>query len=298
MNQIGVRNEVMYGTCPCCRTKLFSAIGLDAPYINARTWAQTLYGLKGTEFEAIGRLARRRLDTEGDGSLTIDLVDDIVREMVEQNSKYKHVAVSLGVLERARPSLSHYVALQQYEVDVNTADHSVVNTTIHGDIATLRVSAAYHMWEPLSQLDRGETVNWAPIIDTILENWEMNNYPRCNYITLRSLHRLLICAFLVDMIGAPPGNSHSNTAGYAQLLAHGERLLLEAQQRVASGELSETHLREHYRVLDWTDSGDPGAMNIQDPHLYHPRRTHLLNLWIVELRRRTRGQGANSLTAS
>ncbi|KAJ4351426.1 uncharacterized protein N0V89_006768 [Didymosphaeria variabile] len=282
-------NEVIYGTCPCCRSNLVREPGGDEPYINAVTWAQTLYALKGTEFEAVGQLARRHIDFEGDSALTVELVDVIVPEMVQICPEYEQVAISLGVLEPPRTSLLVRVALQQYEVDVATADSSFVNSTIRGDIESLNITAMVNLpdW-----LHPHGPFSWAAAIDSVFQSWQANNYPRCNYITLPSLHRLVICALLVFRIAV---DDDTDTAGFAQLLAHGERLLLETQQRVASGELNEAHLREHYRVLDWTDGGDAGPHNMQDPHHYH-QSNHSRIHWVVELRRRTRGPGAGPLT--
>jgi hypothetical protein len=291
----GERNGVEKGTCPCCRTSLFEAVHSGAPLINAHTWVQTLYGLEGTVFEAIGRSALRRIriGSEGNGSsLSLALVEDVVHNMIEQRHDYEQVAVSLGVRYSSYPRTSFAPPLHRYQVNVRTAEYTVVNMAILGDISSLNITVVQSLTSSAS--DYLVPTDWAPIIDRILERWHACRYPRCDYITLPELHRLITCACLVQRI-VLMGCDHS--LAFTSLLTHGERLMLEAQQQVASGNLSEAHLREYYRMLDYTDNQHAGPFSSQDSCLYLTSNLERIR-WIVKLRRRTRGQNAGHLTPS
>lgn len=236
-----------YGTCPFDRRKLFSVIELDTRHIEALLWTQSLYELKDTPLEAISQEALRRIHAQPKDTLSLDLVDELVRDMVRADPEYEITAIALGVLVHWRLSRQHGPgpALQQHEVDVATAGLRYINETLRGDIFSLHITTAVHT--PDSVLHSSEGVDWESIIEAICADWQHSRYPRTNYITMPDLHRLSICVLLVFRAHFV---KYDNTAQYMQLLAHGERLLLEAQERVASGTLSESELEQHYRLLD------------------------------------------------
>jgi hypothetical protein len=225
--------------------------------------------------------------------LSLDLVDNVVREMIEQRHDYEQVANSLGVpYQHPYPRLSITSPVDRYQINVNTAAYAVVNLTILGDIKSLGITAGQYLYQLPSHYLR--PMNWAPVLDGVLDLWHACHYPRCDYITLPELHRLVACACLVSKVASM---GRDNSIAFASLLAHGERLMLEAQQQVASGNLSEAHLREYYRVLDYTDDHFAGSLSSQDPSLYLTSNLGRIR-WIVELRRRTRGRNAGHLAPS
>lgn len=287
MEQISARTDgegKLEGNCPCCRTPLLYATSVGAPYILAHTWVQSLYGLEGTMFQDAGRAALRCIAAKGEGGLTLALVDDVVHEMIQKHRDYEQIARKLGVLYMTGPRLSIPAALYQYQVNVATADYSYAHRTIYGDIASLRIIVT-QLVPPSASVYDG-TFEWAPVIDQIFERWQANNYPRCNYITLPALHRLVICACLVSAIAQM---GHSDTVAYGHLLAHGERLMLDMQQQLDSGNLSETHVIEYHRVLNYTDNGQAGPISSRDRCLYFMSNIERIH-WITDLRQRTRGR--------
>ena len=291
----GSRNQdCQYGSCPLDRTKLFHATDMEAPYICARTGAQLIHGLKGTQFEAIGREALERLRSSS--AFILDLVEDIVNRMVQQNPEYEPIATQLGVMHlQPTPLPRPQVRLitQQYQVDVDTEEqHSFVNEAIRADTSSLTIMGAQHLDADIPVSRQG--IDFVSLIEPILQGWEASGYPRTNYITSLALHRLVICAMLVRRVSSVHG--HANTAAYAQLLAHGEGLLLDAQQRVASGLLNEVELREHHRVLDWQPSSDSDNtfVNSQSNLTVYSHNTPRVQ-WIVWLRQHTHRAGADPL---
>ncbi|KAF9739047.1 hypothetical protein PMIN01_01681 [Paraphaeosphaeria minitans] len=292
--QISARgpDEQIRGSCPCCRRVLFDATGLSASHIFANTWVQTLYGLEGTIFQNAGRSALRRITAEANGELTLALVEDIVHKMIDQHRDYRNIAMSLGVLKQAYTSLSVPVAVHQYQVNVATADYAYANHAIRGDIASLRITVIQQIPDSASVYQ--QALEWAPVVDRIFEYWQASCYPRCNYITVPALHRVIICACLV-LRAAEMG--HSNTVAFAQLLARGECLMLEVQQQLDNGSLSEAHTIEYHRVLDYTDDGRAGPCCSRDPCLYWMSNTERI-FWITNLRQRTRGRKLVRLNAS
>lgn len=279
------QNEQSKGSCPYCRTLLFDATGVHPQYICAFTWVQSLYDLEGTMYEDAGRAALQRIAAAGKGALTWPLIMDIARGMIELHRDYYRIAMSHRVLDASLMSLDF--PTDQYQVDVATPDYIHVHRTIRGDNATLSSiisNYALNLGYPTQ-----EGIMWDTIIDEVFESWQESHYPRSNYITLPNLHRLVICAGLVVHVA----RTHwGNTVDFARLLAHGEQMMLDATQDVESGNLSETHLVEYYRVLDyWGDSygASPAPSSRQDPYLYMMSNTQRV-VWILELRNRTLGE--------
>lgn len=278
----GTRNrDCDYGTCPYDRIQLFHANGMSAQEINMHSWVQSLYGLKGTQFEAIGRKALARIQSSSD--INVELVDEVVDIMIEEDAAYEPIAIEQGV-RQSRP-------LPLTMMSVVTLFRLQRNESLRGDVAALRITANQLVGAGVPGRDG---FDWIATIEPIWQAWQASGYPRCDYITMSSLHRLVICAMLVAEFAIVD----PNTISYAQLLAHGERLLLEAQQRVASGSLTPRWLREHYRVLDWTPTApvDPqnrsfSSQNVGTLYPYNVPRVQ----WIVRLRTLTRGPAADPL---
>ena len=297
LGQGGTRKwDCNYGVCPYDRIKLFHAIGMDAQEINAHSWVQSLHGLKGTQFETIGKQALDRIQSTT--TISLELVKEVVKSMIQENGDYEPIAIEHGILPYRFPSHSQILlAVTQHGVDVDTEEsYQFINEALRGDISSLRITATRYVSANIP--DQGEGMDWIAAIEPIREAWQENGYPHTNYITIPSLHRLVICAMLVIEVVSAHGLD--STMSYARLLARGERLLLEAQERIVSGSLNETELREHYRTLDWTSttSSNSGASylvsrNVPVSYAHNAPRAQ----WIVRLRSLIRGPTADPLVS-
>lgn len=292
----GYRNiQQEYGTCPMDRSKLFDAIGVDAATIIAHSWVQTLYELKGTQFEALGQEALDRIHNAP--QLSLVLVDDVVSEMVRQDNEYAATAIEHGVLPAPPPPRPQIILItERYQIAVDAADgpnHQFINDVIRGDVQSLAITADQHM--PYDLLQSRQQINWITMIVPICQSWFSSGYPRSRYITEPSLHRLVICSLLVDRVGRLAG--HSSTVGYAQLLAHGESMLLQAQLRATSGTVNDVERLEHRRVLDWQPTDVASVYgNSRDPLTFYPGNFARMQ-WIILLRQKTRGLNADPMTS-
>ncbi|KAF2796019.1 hypothetical protein K505DRAFT_323666 [Melanomma pulvis-pyrius CBS 109.77] len=130
----------------------------------------------------------------------------------------------------------------------------------------------------------GATYNWVAVVDWILDVWHRDGYPRTTYITDPALQRLYVVAAFVHILAA--SSLYNNDLAFARLLAYGDALLLDAQRnarnRPGGANLEERRLLE--RGDNWGDSLGPG------PDWYWENMSRVE--WVVGLRVRTRGRGA------
>lgn len=302
-----VDNNNKYGTCPLDRVKLFHFTQLEVEEnpqeILACFWVQSLYSLIGTALEETGRNALARV--EASDRITFDLAQRIIREMIQQNAEYQRTVATHGMLPH---SIQTRFATTRHQVDVRTEeDQQFINSTLRGDVMSLRIIASQQIDDVTDDLDEElddpNNVDLVAMIEPTLNGWTSSNYPRTNYITMDSLHRLVICAYiLVEVSGR---EFYHNSQSFLRLLTHGEALLIEAQERATNGSLSEAEQLEHYRVLDWVpteelqESEDPSTVDIPYVNSRSNLTWYSQNFsrvhWIVWLRQRTRGQDADPL---
>ena len=121
------------------------------------------------------------------------------------------------------------------------------------------------------------------ILDDALFNYEEEQFPRTDFITDPHLQRFVAVAALVHVWARLP---HRNTTPeYAQLLTMGERMLLEAQQ-IAVVMDDEEYMRVLAHPDDWEEAQDVEYALLGNQELVR---------WVVGLRIRTRGRGADPL---
>ncbi|KAK3209836.1 hypothetical protein GRF29_44g756040 [Pseudopithomyces chartarum] len=315
--EIESEDDEVHGTCPFDRIKLFhftiTDVEEDTDRFRAIFWAESLHQLKSTQFEEMGQHALARINASDE--VTFELAQEIVNDIIEQNSEYEEIAKEHGMRRRSLVvQLPARVATERHEVDVLAEeDRQFVNATIRGDVSSLEVIASQHLGNAIDNPESdAHSINFIDMIRPILNDWMESNYPRTNYITMDPLHELVVAALLIAEVSDM--DHYDNTQGFAQLLAHGEALLLQAQERVTGGSLSENELFEHWRVLDWVPLAAPEHQagysmrflsqetldmefpfaNTQSNLMWHPANFMRVQ-WIVWLRQRTRGRDADPL---
>jgi hypothetical protein len=288
-----------YGTCPNCRTQLFTVEGLSDRDIIAHKWWQQLYVFRGTGFDAIFQEAEKRI--QADGHVSQETVEWTVQELVKDPANA--AAAREAGFSFPRPGI-HRVRTEptrRNPVNVSTdQDRAFLGQTLRIDVLSLSdivrntVASVRDIHALITQARstrrrRGRTtlqnpvaVNWIAQIPIILAQWYESGYPRTDYITIPALHQLTVAAALVYEVGArEPLNHH---VGFAQLLAHADNLLLNAQREARSTYVP--HI-EYVRLLDRPDHFH--AQGQVDSYSGNQLRVQ----WIVALRNRVRGRNAD-----
>ncbi|KAF1967219.1 hypothetical protein BU23DRAFT_573393 [Bimuria novae-zelandiae CBS 107.79] len=227
---------------------------------------------------------------EVSGLVSVYLTGEVVLRLVKRNRKAiwpMLVALNLtGFVTSFRPPVR--LDTNRYQIDVNTElDDTFINQAIRDDNEYLNF--VIDQW--ISKVPphyRGKEINWISMIALVRQDhlwYDRNHYPRTNYITLESLHTLVICAALIFHITCLRVYNH--TTGFARLLSYGEQLLSDAQRQAQTGDLSHDETFEHYRVLNWNDDNTPAALNASESVMDYSANEPRVH-WVVALRRRTR----------
>lgn len=118
------------------------------------------------------------------------------------------------------------------------------------------------------------------VLDDVLSNYEEEGYPRTNYVTEPTLLRLSAAAALVHSLGQ--NELYNNTIEFAQLVAHADGLLLQAQREANTLDNPMEYVRILGHYDDWESNRDRFSTGDDE-------RVR----WIVDLRIRARGRGAD-----
>ncbi|KAF2643968.1 hypothetical protein P280DRAFT_514943 [Massarina eburnea CBS 473.64] len=266
------------GTCPNCRSPLFTVVGLSNRTITSNNWFQKIYVYRGTDFDKIIEEGEQRLEADG-GRISRRTSDWVVGELIKIDSTLEAPARAAGFIipQSLEGTLFRPIPTRQNPVNVDTdPDFHYVDATMRADLQALAhiVSTTVLDAEP----------NWVAEIDPIRRTYHDYGYPRTNYITNSRLHRLTICAALVAEVGRRA--MFNNHVSFLQLLTHAEYLLLEAQRKARRYTATPIQYR---RLLDRPDDID--SMGQLDNYSGNRLRVD----WIVNLRIRVRGRGANPL---
>ncbi|PSN66236.1 hypothetical protein BS50DRAFT_621948 [Corynespora cassiicola Philippines] len=270
-------------TCPLCRCQLYIAEPINDTY----HW-----------FEAVRRRMREIIASrEHEHNPYMDdlvIFHDFVERRVEQEGillihdmitciKRWNEIITADPL-RTRHIIRHQEgrhAAQRYEVDLNTETSTAfLNEALRGDTLSMRNLIFY-------EVGYCDMPNWVSAVDDIVTQWYASGYPRTNWITDPGLHCLIACAGMICLLNLSARQSVPRiieTVEYAQLLAHGDNLLLQAQREARSS----PDPTEYIRLLDYPDEYAEESFS---PSHFHEQRI----CWIVALRIRTRGRNADPL---
>jgi hypothetical protein len=262
-----------FTTCPNCRSGLFDTRGLSSDNIATYCMGLNMLGERSQnpKVQDFIREAERRFRTKG--RITEEIVTWVLQHFAELSPQIEQQYRGTRFLPGPPTRLVNGRLNELRQIDVNTEqDQVLLRQTVRNDAQTLLAAISQGIATEVEASAHLRTQNWIAVIDWTLSHWRACGYPRSNYITIDSLHRLSIAAGLVyNLLRIPRWN---NKVEYAQLLAHANRLLLRAQQEARSTRQPGV---EHVRLLD----SDPKA--------------DVRTMWIEALRKQTRGERAHPL---
>jgi hypothetical protein len=266
-------------TCPNCRAELFTANGITTREVVLICKGFDLMGYSSSsKFFDVGRM-------RAVGCVTEEIVRWAIQQCAKIDPEFERAYRGTSYLQESRTNPNgrlHELSL----IDVNTeTDEVLVNQAIRIDVAALDVAIIQAIATHLQLSSMGDwEPDWIPLIDWTLDFWRGSGYPRTSHITLESLHRLSICTGLLFYLGKM--RYVNNTIQFSRLLAHGENLLLQAQQ--AARRTSEPDV-EYVRLLDHPDD------RLMPLQLHDFVDGDLRVKYITHLRVSTRGAGSDPL---
>jgi hypothetical protein len=241
-----------------------------------------ILGEGDTKFYNISREAERRMQEQG--YVSEEIVSWAIQQKIKLDPSVEREYRGTHFVKESRSStIGRSGELRKINVNTET-DRFVVNQALRSELCALDVSV---MQAIATEGDRARDArvqpDWIPMIEWTWSFWAESGYPQTNYITKMSLHKLTICAALIHHIGKM--REYKNTVSFARLLAHGDTLLLRAQQEARSGPQPTI---EYRRLLERSDD-----VSLTHGHYDNYSGNTYRVMWIVSLRLRTRGPRAH-----
>jgi hypothetical protein len=263
-------------TCPNCRSRLFDTRGLSSDDIVMCCMGLDMLGERSQDpkVQDIAREAERRFHTTG--RITEEIVTWALQHLAEIFPHIEQQHRGTRYLPGPPPRSVNGRLNELRQIDVNTErDPALLWQMIRSDGQTLVAAISQAIATEVEASAHLRTQNWIALIDWTLSHWRNCGYPRSNYITIESLHRLSVAAGLVyNLLRMPRWN---NKVEYAQLLAYADRRLLSVQQEARSTPQPGV---EYVRLLN------------KDP------KSDVRTMWVDALHKQTRGERAHSFGPS
>jgi hypothetical protein len=182
---------------------------------------------------------------------------------------------------------------------------SRLNRSLNADLELLWyfVQAGFDMEMDFSRI-MNLPFRWhTQVLDDILSNYEGEQFPRTDYVTLPTLLRLTAIAALVYQLDKC-SHRYRSSVEYAQLLTRAEAVLLQAQLE-ASEAVGTPEIHQYRRVLDHDDEW----LDLIEADRYPTEPVRVRNgtimmagdqtriKWIVNLRIKVRGKNSSPMGA-
>lgn len=191
-----------------------------------------------------------------------------------------------------------------------TEDAITYNDHLAQDLEQLMVFTHHqYLVERQSAIESDRAPRWRDdSVDAILTRYQAAQFPRTDYVTRPTLIRLTVVAALIHLIDGNSSGEHRIdftpfSIAFARLLAHGDTVLLDAQREARAEAVGTAAHNEYRRVLDHGDWWLDRVTRLRWVTRPVWRHSGTLMLaadqsrarWVLELRIRTRGRGAEPM---